>query len=255
MFALTGKVAIVTGGGRGIGRAIALGFAQAGADVVAAARTTAEIEDTVARIRDEGRKALAIPTDVRNVDQVANLLDKTLDLFSRVDILVNNAGGTFYVPVLNMSANAWEAQVRENLNSVFICSRIIGEVMVKQKAGNIINMSSIAGLGPYPSFAAYAAAKAGIISLTRTLAVEWAPYNIRVNAIAPGIIPTQGSDRWAQERPGRREAQLKKIPLGRLGKPEDIMGVAIFLASDASAYVTGETIVVNGGLTSTVFDY
>jgi len=255
MFALTDKVAIVTGGGRGIGRAIALGLAQAGADVVVAARTVAEIEDTAANVRGEGRKALAIPADVRNVDQVASLLDETLGLFNRVDILVNNAGGTFSAPALEVSANAWEAIVRENLSSVFICSKIIGEAMVKQKAGNIINMSSVAGLGPYPRNAHYAASKAGIISLTKTLAVEWAPYNIRVNAIAPGIIPTSGSDSVVQERPGYRDAQLKRIPLGRFGKPEDIIGVAVFLASDASAYITGETILVNGGLTSTVFDH
>jgi len=253
MFALTGKVAIVTGGGRGIGRAIALGLAQAGADVVVAARTAAEIEDTATKIEDKGRKALAIPTDVRNFDQVANMLDKTLALFGRVDILVNNAGGMFTAQALSMSARAWEAIIRENLDSVFICSRIIGEQMVKQKAGSIISISSVAGLGPYLDNAAYGAAKAGIINLTKTLAVEWAPYNIRVNAIAPGFIETPGAAKFAQENPALRQAQLKRIPLGRFGKPEDIAPVAIFLASDASAYVTGETIVVNGGLTSTVF--
>jgi len=254
MFSLAGKVAIVTGGGRGIGRAIALGLAQAGADVVVAARTAVEIEDTAAKIRGEGRKAVAIPTDVRNVEQVANMRDKTLDLFGRVDILVNNAGSTFYAPALKMSANAWEAIIRENLNSVFFCSRLVGEVMVRQKSGNIINISSVVGLGPFPGGAHYAAAKAGIISLTKTLAVEWAPYNVRVNAIAPGFIVTEGSDIVAQERPGRREAQLRRIPLGRLGKPEDIVGVTIFLASNASAYVTGETIVVDGALTTTVIE-
>ena len=254
MFSLTGKVAIVTGAGRGVGQAIALGFAQAGADVVVAARTVADIEDTAAKIKVEGRKALAIPTDVRNVDQVTNMLHKTLDLFSRVDILVNNVGGTFYAQVLDMSAHAWEAIIKENLSSTFICSKIIGEVMVKQKAGNIINISSVAGLAPYPGAAHYAAAKAGIVSLTKSLAVEWAPYNIRVNAIAPGFLETPGTDRFYQEHPKARQDRLKRIPLGRLGKPADIVGVAIYLASDASAYVTGETIVVNGGLTTTVFD-
>jgi len=255
MFALTDKVAIITGGGRGIGRAIALGLARVGADVVVAARTAAEIEDTAAKVRNEGRKALAILADVQDVDQVTSLLDKTLDSFSRVDILVNNAGGTYPARVVDMSASVWEAQLKENLSSVFIWSKIIGEVMAKQKAGNIINMSSVAGLGPYPSIAPYAASKAGIISLTQTLAVEWAPYNIRVNAIAPGFIMTPAITKTAPESSDLRQSQLKRIPLGRFGKPEDIVGVAIFLASDASAYVTGETIVVNGGLTTTVFDY
>ena len=253
MFSLTGKVAIVTGAGKGVGQAIALGFAQAGADVVVAARTVADIEDTAAKIKVEGRKALAIPTDVRNVDQVTNMLHKTLDLFSRVDILVNNAGGMVATPAIHMSADAWEETIKENLTSIFICSRIVGELMAAQKGGNIINIGSTYGLGPSTSNAAYGAAKAGTISLTKSLAVDWARYNIRVNAIAPGCIETPATHGLYQD-PKARQARLKMIPLGRIGKPADIVGVAIYLASDASAYVTGETIVVNGGLTSTVFD-
>lgn len=254
LFALTGKVAIITGGGRGIGRAIALGLARGGADVVVAARTASAIEDAAAKIRGEGRNALAVPTDVRNIDQITNLLERTLNAFNRVDILVNNAGGSFSVPFIRLSANAWEAVIKENLSSVFLCSRIIGEAMVKQKTGNIINISSaVGGLSPYPNYAHYAAAKAGIIGLTKTLAVELAPYNIRVNAIAPGIVPTPGSNKATQAPPEYREAQLKRIPLGRFGQPEDIAGAAVFLASDASAYITGETIAITGGLTTTVF--
>ena len=254
MFALTDKVAIVTGGGRGIGRAIALGFAQAGADVVVAARTDAEIEETAAMIRDTGRKALAVPTDVREVEQVASMLDKTMDLFGRVDILVNNAGGaTGLTSVLDMGFDIWEANIKVNLTSVFICSKIIGEAMVKQKRGNIVSIASVAGMGPWPNVAHYGAAKAGIISLTKTLAVEWAQYNIRVNAIAPGSIQTPLASRLASLDSPRRQAQLKSTPLGRFGQPEDIAEVAIFLASDASAFITGETIVVNGGQTTTVF--
>jgi len=262
MFDLTGKIAIVTGGGRGIGRAIALGFAQAGADVVVADRAAVEGEDTAAKIRAEGRKALAIPTDVQSVDQATNMLRETLAEFGRVDILVNNAGGTsldtgesYPSPVLQMSANAWEAIVELNLTSVFICSKIIGEQMAKQKVGNIINISSTAGLGPQPGNAPYATAKAGVISLTKTLAVEWAPYNIRVNAIAPGFVDTPLIAGFWEENPSRLQDCLKKIPLGRIGKPEDIAAVAIFLASGASSYVTGETIVTSGGLTTTVFDF
>ena len=254
MFALTGKVAIVTGGGRGIGRALAMGLAEAGADVAVAARTVGEIEATAAEIENRGGKALAIPTDVRDVDQVAGLLHKTIAQFGRVDILVNNAGaGNSLTRVVDMSAEAWEAMIGENLNSVFKCCKIIGEVMMKRKAGNIINLSSVAGLGPFPRLAAYAAAKAGIINLTKTLAVELAPYNIRINAIAPGFLRTAMFLKAMPEDSPRRRAQLKCIPLRRFGSPEDIVGVTIFLASDASAYVTGETIVVDGGLTTTVF--
>jgi len=255
MFALNDRVAIVTGGGRGIGKAIALGYGQAGATVVVAARTAADIESTAAEIRKAGGSALAVPTDVQDNDQVSDLLKKTLDTFGRVDILVNNAGATSPLSVRKMSLSEWEGQLKENLTSVFACSKIIGEAMVKQKKGNIINMSSVAGLGPFPSLSAYAASKAGIISLTKTLAVEWAPHNIRVNAMAPGFIMTPQTLKISPESSEFRQAQLKKIPLGRFGRPEDIIGVAIFLASDASSYITGETIVVNGGLTTTVFDY
>ncbi len=249
MFNLTGRVAIVTGGGRGIGRAIALGFAEAGADVVVCARTTAEIEDTAAKIEVGGRKALAITTDVQNVDQVTNMLHKTLDLFSRVDILVNNAGGSdFSGQTLGTSVDAWEAMIKENLSSTFICSKTIGAVMVEQRTGSIINISSLMGVGPSPLAAAYGAAKAGIINLTKTLAQEWGQYNIRVNAIAPGCIETPVIERLYRENPKLRQARLETIPLGRIGKPVDIVGVAILLASDASAYITGETIEVGGGL-------
>lgn len=254
IFALSGKVAIVTGGGRGIGRAISLGFARAGADVIVAARTAAEIEDTATVIQAEGGKALPVVTDVRNTDQVANLRDKALDSFGHIDILVNNAGGHFYLPVLETSIKAWETLIRENLNSVFICSKIIGEIMVNQKTGNIINIGSINGIGPSPNSASYGAAKAGIINFTKTLAVEWAPYNIRVNAIAPGAIITEGSTNFAQKNPDRWEPKLKKILLGRFGKPEDIAGLAIFLASNASSYITGQTIEISGGITSNVSD-
>lgn len=254
MFDLTDRVAIVTGGGRGLGRAIALGFAEAGADVVVCARTTAQIEDTAAKIRDKGRKALAITTDVRNVDQVTNLLHETLAHFSKVDILVNNVGDTpTGTPgdLLQLTFQDWEAYVEVNLHTVFYCTRIIGEQMVKQRAGNIINMSSVVGTGPYGTYGTYthySAAKAGIINLTQALAVQWARYNIRINAIAPGIIETPLIIKRYKTEPGLKESLLSRIPVQRLGKPEDVVGAAIYLASDASAYVTGQTIVISGAL-------
>lgn len=251
IFDLTGKVAIVTGAGRGIGRAIAIGFAQAGADVIATARTDSAIEETAAKIRDEGRKALAIPSDVTSVDRVTNLLQKTLESFGKVDILVNNAGGATGESgkfVLDMSVHGWMEGIDLNLNSLFICSKIIGEVMVKNRTGNIINISSGMGFGPFPGYAADAAARAGVNNFTKTLAEEWGPYNIRVNAIAPGITETQLTSNWT-EVPEIKKAILASIPLGRLGQPEDIAAAAAFLASDASSYITGEILSVSGAMT------
>lgn len=252
-FALDGKIAIVTGGGRGIGRAIAYSLADAGANVVVAARTMSEITQVASEIEKTGRKSLAVSTDVGNPQQIANLLDKTLASFGRVDILVNNAGHPFLTRTLELDPATWDMSMKVNLDSVFFCSRIIGEQMARQKSGNIVNISSIAALGPYPNNASYAAAKAAIVSLTMTLSVEWAQYNIRVNAIAPGFIETDDLLRVVQENPGFKEARLKVIPLKRFGKLDDITSVVVFLASDASAYITSETIVVSGGITTTVF--
>jgi NAD(P)-dependent dehydrogenase (short-subunit alcohol dehydrogenase family) len=255
VFGLTDKIALVTGAGRGIGREIALSFAQAGADVIVTSRTFNEIADTAAEIKQMGRRALAISADVQDAGQVTNLVNKTLGEFARIDILVNNAGAGVVSSAMNMSIDTWEAQIRENLTSVFICSRIVGEVMVKQKTGNIINITSIAGIEAVPSFVAYGAAKAGVVNLTKTLAIELASHHIRVNAIAPGFIKTPLMIKVAPETSEFRQGQLKRIPLGRFGEPEDIALLAIFLASDASAYITGETIVASGGLTTHVFNF
>lgn len=254
IFDLTGRVAVVTGAGRGIGRAIALGFARSGADVVVLARTVSEIEETAAMIQKEGRKALAVPTDVCNVDQIKDMLRQTLDAFGKVDILVNNAGGASggggYV--LDMSVDDWKGGIELNLNSLFYCSKIVGETMVKRKTGNIVNISSGMGFGPFPGAAHHAAPRAGVINFTKTLALEWAPYNIRVNAIAPGYTNTSLPGKGWEEHPEQKEAILKNIPLGRVAEPEEMASVAIFLASDASSYITGETIYASGGLITTV---
>ena len=251
MFALTGKVAIVTGAGRGIGKTIALGLADAGADVVACARSIDDIEDTASKIRDKGSQALAIPTDVKDVDQVTIMLNKTLDSFGKVDILVNNAGGgTGPSDFLQMTLEQWEKDISQNLTSVFVCTNVIGKQMVQQKSGNVINMSSVVATGPFGTFANYSAAKAGIINFTQTLAVQWAKHNIRVNAIAPGYIETARLAKRYEENPELRQRVVERIPMGRLGKPEEIIGAAIYLASDASSYVTGATIVVSGAISS-----
>ena len=248
-FSLTGRVAIVTGAGRGIGKAIALGLADAGADVVVAARTASDIEATAGEITAKGRKALAVPTDVRQSDQVDNLVDKAVAQFGTIDILVNNAGGYFVASTTELSEGGWDAIIRENLKSVFLCSKAAAKVMMGQEKGNIINVASVVGFRAYSSNAAYGAAKAGIINFTKTLAVDLAPYNIRVNAIAPGFIATPGSLQLLEVDKGLK-AMVDRIPLGRLGQPEEVAQGIVYLASDAASYVTGQTLIVDGGVAS-----
>lgn len=244
MFSLTGKIAIVTGAGRGIGKAIALSLADAGADLVIAARTTDQVEATAEEIRKKGRKVIALTADVRFKEQVDYIVSKTVQNFGKIDVLVNNAGGMFAVPTMEMSEGQWNVIISENLTSVFLCSQAVGKIMIDQKSGSIVNIASIVGIVAQPLNAAYAAAKAGIISLTKTMAIDLAGYNIRVNGIAPGLIITPGTE-WLYEK---LDTITKDIPLARGGRPEDIAGGVIYLASDASQYVTGETIVIDGGV-------
>jgi len=252
-FSLEGKVAIVTGGGQGIGKAIALIFAQAGADLVIADINSVTAKSTAEAVSDLGRKALAVPVDVCDNNQVENMLSKAIEKFKGVDILVNDAGGGYLtVPVLERREEDWDKIVRLNLKSAFLCCKVVGKAMVGQKRGNIINMASMAVFGPYPLGADYAAAKAGVKHLTETLAVELGPHNIRVNALAPGVTETPMTAELYQRQPELKERRLRNIPLKRLAKPEDIAKVALFLASDASGYVTGQTILINGGMATFV---
>ena len=249
-FRLTDKVAVITGAGRGIGRGIALGFAEAGADVVALARTAKDIESLAEEVRSRGRKALAIPTDVRSAADVDAAIKRTLDEFGHIDILVNNAGGAsagvFPSTVADMSEELWDENIRGNLKHVFLFSSAMAKVMIKQKSGNIISISSLFGRTAAPMFAPYAATKAAIINFTQTLSYELAPYNIRVNCIAPGKIITSSTEMLWTTPESRTEA-AKDIHLKRLGYPEDIAPLAVFLASDGAGYITGQTFDVNGG--------
>ena len=253
LFDLSDRVAIVTGGSRGIGRAIALGFADAGAHLVIAARSTPDMEEAAAEVRARGRKVLSVPTDVRRRVDVDNLVKRTVEEFGRIDILVNNAGTYVWSPAVEMSERAWDGMFSSNMKSVFLGSRAAARVMMKQGEGTIINVSSMAGLVPDPGRTAYGAAKAGVINFTRNLAIELAPHNIRVNAIAPGLILTPGIKQEVKEtrkkRPGFRTSVVGRVPLRRVGTPEELVGAAIYLASAASAYVTGTTLEVAGGLT------
>ncbi|MBI4287022.1 MAG: SDR family oxidoreductase [Chloroflexi bacterium] len=252
LFQLTNKVAIVTGAGKGIGSAIALGFAEAGADVVVAARTQADIDLVASQVRARGRKSLAVATDVRDKAAVDNLVSKTLQEFGRIDILINNAGTYIYQPVVQMSTEEWDSMFDANMRSVFFCCQAAARVMIGQKSGVMVNVSSMAGVVPDPGRSAYSASKAAVNNFTRNLSLELAPYNIRVNAIAPGLFITPGIAREVKQTrqrvPNFRTSVVDRVPLKRVGKPQELVGAAIFLASDASSYITGITLEVCGGL-------
>ncbi len=249
LFSLTDRVAIVTGSGRSIGKAIALALADAGAHVVAAARTSAEIEATASEVKAKGRKALAVPTDVTDSTQMNDLVQKTVREFGRLDIMVNNAGGQWIMaPMLELTEEYFDEIIKLNLKSVFSGCKAAAQVMVEQKSGSIINMSSTAGIMLNPGRIAYSAAKAGVVNLTQNLAMELGPYNIRVNALAPGLIVTERTKVLASKDPAVFETRRKNTALKRLGAPEEVAGAAVYLASDASSYVTGNLLVVSGGL-------
>ncbi len=245
-FQLTDQVAIVTGAGRGIGRGIALAYAEAGADVVCAARTAADIEDTAERVRAFGRRALAVPTDVLERAQLENLVDVTLGEFGRVDLLVNNAGGSPPKPALRTSEKEFEGAFRFNVTTAFVLTRLVVPKMVETAGGGaVVNISSVAGREFSPGFVAYGTAKAALSFMTRELAQDFAP-KVRVNAIAVGSIQT---DALGTVLTDEIKAEMVRLtPMARLGEVEDIAACALYLASPAASYVTGEIYGVNGGL-------
>jgi gluconate 5-dehydrogenase len=246
MFKLDGKVAVVTGGSRGFGKAMALGLADAGADVVVASRTQADLDTVAEEIKAKGRKALAISTDTTDKDSIKNLAAKTIEEFGKIDILVNNAGQGTNVPFLNMTEEQWDQIINVNLKGYFLCTQVIGGFMFKAKSGRIINISSAMGSYPLPFLTHYAASKGGINAFTKCLAQEWANRGITVNAIAPSYFETDiNKDSMANEAISK--LIMSKTPLNRWGKVEDLVGLVIFLASDASSYMTGSVIPVDGG--------
>jgi len=242
---LKDKVALITGGARGIGQAIAMTFAKEGADIVVADVNLEIAQKTAAEIEALGRKALALEMDVTNFEKVEEGINKILDKMGKVDILVNNAGITKDNLLMRMSQAEWDAVINVNLKGTFNCIRAVSRPMVKQRSGRIISIASIIGLMGNPGQANYAASKAGIIALTKTVAKELASRNINANAVAPGFIQTEMTAKLPEEL---KKKMLEAIPLAKLGTPQDVANLCLFLASDESSYITGQVITVDGGM-------
>jgi NAD(P)-dependent dehydrogenase (short-subunit alcohol dehydrogenase family) len=245
---LEGKVAIVTGGKRGIGRAIALAFAEAGADIAVCGRRLedGELEGVAAEVRGLGRRALAVQADITQKADVDNMVQMVSEQFGSIDILVNNAAMNIRAPLLDLREDGWDRVIDTDLKGYFLGCQAVGKRMVEQKSGNIINMASTAAMKATEKMGAYCIAKTGVVMLTRVLALELASYNIRVNAIAPSMVKTKFSQPlWSD--PATLKQIEAGIPLARMAETGDIVGPALFLASDASSYITGHTIIVDGG--------
>ena len=250
---LENRVAVVTGGSRGIGRAIAIRFAEEGADIVVNySKSRREAEETVESISNLERRAVALKADVSNPAEVEDMAEKVIKEFGRVDILVNNAGVLSPPrPLEEVSYEEWMRTVDINLNGVFFCTKNFGKYMIKQKKGCIINIASSAGVAPLNLGGAYSVTKAGVIMLTRQAAIEWARYGVRVNAICPGPIKTQMI--LSRYTPEELRARIETLPLGRIGEPREVAELALFLASDESEYITGQAIGIDGGLTQSTY--
>jgi NAD(P)-dependent dehydrogenase (short-subunit alcohol dehydrogenase family) len=243
---LRDRVAIVTGASQGIGRAIAVELARVGAHVVVCSRRKDALEPVADLVRAEGRRALAVACDVGDARQVDGAVAQTLAAFGRIDILVNNAGYRIRSPLEDLPRAEWDAMVATNLTGVFLFAQAAGRVMIRQRAGKIINVTSVAGRSGSRGMAAYAAAKAGATAFTQSLGAEWAKYGITVNAVAPGPTETEGVlEVW--KTPAMIANAAREVPLQRLGRPEEIAWAVVFVASDQANFMTGETIYVSGG--------
>ena len=246
-FRLDGRVALVTGGSRGIGRAVALALAHAGADVVVAARKEADLASVADELRAAGRRALAVPAHLGRRADVERLFDTALDAFGRLDVLVNNAAtNPVFGPLGDIEEDAWDRIMTLNVKGYLLAAQRAARAMAPSRRGAIVNVTSIAGLRASPGLGAYSVSKAAVIMLTRVLARELAPDGIRVNAVAPALIETRFSEAlW--KNPERLESYVRSTPLGRTGQPEEVVGAVLYLCSDAASYVTGQTLVLDGG--------
>jgi gluconate 5-dehydrogenase len=250
LFDLTGKVALVVGGAGGIGHALALGLADAGADIIVASRKLEHLEPVAREIKAKGRKSLAVTVEVTDEKSVVAMVDSILKKFPRIDILVNAHGLAIRKPAETFPIDEWQQVMDINTRGTFLCCQAVGRVMIKQKSGKIINLSSVRGrYGLAANYAAYCASKGAVDTLTRTLACEWAKHNVLVNAVAPTIVETELT-RPALADPAFAQSMKARIPLGRWAMPEDIVGATIFFASKASDFITGQILYIDGGVTT-----
>jgi len=244
--ALNGKVAIVTGSGRGIGKEIALAYADSGCDVALYARTAEQVEETAREVRERGRRALAMAGDISDERRIEELVRGTISDLGRLDILVNNVGAAIVKPFLESTPADWQAQISWNITGTLLCTRAAGRHLVAQRSGKVINVSSIAGVRGKAGMTIYGATKAAVIQFTKILAVEWAPFNVNVNCIVPGAFYTQPMKRVLDD-PTLGPIRVKKIPMRRYGDPKEIAPLALYLASDASSFMTGAVLPIDGG--------
>lgn len=244
-----GKIVVVTGSSRGLGKEIALVFSRAGANVVLASRNLEQLNRVADEIRAEGGSALPLVVDVTDRDSVEDLVDRACEEFGRIDILINNAGVIYRAPAAELSEEQWDETVNINLKGTFLCSQAAGKKMIENRSGKIINIASDKAFVGFPGRAAYCASKGGIVMLTRALAVEWAPYNVQVNAVAPTYVETEMT-RDVLSDPEKYQEIIKTIPMNRVSKPDELFGAIMLLASNASSFITGHTLMVDGGLTA-----
>ena len=250
LFSLAGKKALVTGASRGIGQVIAVAFAQAGADVALAARSAEGLAETASQVRAAGRTAIEIQADLTTQDAANSTVETAIGKLGQLDIVVNNAGGSnFLVPFLDMRVSGWDKVLRLNLDATMWICQAAGAHMTARGSGSVINIASVAGLAAAPFLAPYGAAKAAVVGLTRTLASEWGPQNVRVNALCPGWTATE-LNRNLWDTPDGGQSTIASVPMGRWGKAEEMAGPAVFLASEASSFMTGQVLTVDGGQTA-----
>ena len=252
LFDLTNKTAIVTGGGTGLGKQMAIALSEAGANVVVCSRKLEACQKTSEQIKEIGTDSFALKCDITKIEEIQNVINKTKEKFGSIDILINNSGTSWVAPFLDTPPDKWDKVMRVNVKGTFLFSQAVGKVMTQQKSGKIINIASVAGIkGQLASIMnawPYSTSKGAVISLTKDLASKLAPYNVQVNAIAPGLFQT----RLTKDLSNVSEPLLAKIPSRRFGSNEDLKGAAVFLSSNASNYITGHTLVVDGGLSETI---